>query len=310
MFDIHRYFPVLGYTNFTTAWNLLPERNPGCWDQTGNVPGLQFGQIHYQDLLEHSLYGLAPETNDLLVPDPNMCALIFCAHAFQNIEQTMAVPWMVVCLAELANLCDMTRHPRFDQQKFHALVNKFDAHYAVELVGDLIETYLGFNPLLCPPSDSRTSGADGRDLRFLRRPWRMVIFERVSFWAVLDRSVNDLLVPYGLHMGAITDQLGANTVVATSSQRRRYTALAADNGEILNRVLVQGSQGRRLPIQFSVAWTEEAFSFEISLPELPRGCYDLIIVNLGSFNCDTLYKEHRVSFSGTTPGGWSLTSLQ
>lgn len=86
--DLHEYFPVRGYPE--EGWQIdratltLPETF-----ERHRLPDLppDFAQsgIYYGDLLTHSQTGIAPGTERLTFPTPEMACLILCAHAFRDI---------------------------------------------------------------------------------------------------------------------------------------------------------------------------------------------------------------------------------
>ncbi len=182
--EIHRCFPVYSYPPGITACDLVPEHHPGLWHQpftqlhrreigddalmaTLQAEGarwnrtLRHREIHYEDLLAHSVCGTTPDTADLRVPHPNMAAFLLCAHEFMNYAGPLLMTALPVKLAILADILDLTRHPQFDLPGFLSLAERFQGQDALAFVGGLLQTCFGSNPfpLLRPPDPLRRGGA-------------------------------------------------------------------------------------------------------------------------------------------------------
>lgn len=235
--DAHAYYPVLSYPPGVAAAALDPGQHPGRWEQRfGPVPARE---IRHEHLREHCMPGSHPATRDLRVPDPNMAALILCAHEFRTAIHPPVHADLVVQMGKLADLHDLVEHPRFDRGAFGRLVEQFAAHDAVRLVGWLLKRHFGRNPFhdAGPPP-----------------PPRLVTW--FGGWASLT-TADELLVPPPL--AAMIRRLQPNTVEAPAGAPARPRTP--------ERVIAQSAGGASFP--FAVAFFHDAAGLhcDVHLPE-------------------------------------------
>ena len=128
--DLHDYFPVRGYP--ATGWNAdavtaLPETFTRH-ELPDLSPDFAESAIRYADLLAYSRRGVAPGTEGLTFPAPEMACLLLRAHAFR--DATVTLHYMadesLLCLGELADADALARLPDFDAALFAELVSRFN----------------------------------------------------------------------------------------------------------------------------------------------------------------------------------------
>ena len=270
--DGHRYMPVYSFPNRVRAVDFTPAQNPGAWNQTIEV---RHSQVRYPDLLEYSVSGVVPGTEQFLILNPNMAVFLSCIHIFSHGSQLRPDEIATVKLGELAQLNRLIRLPAFKKEQFLELVERFDGYDSVGFVGDLMNHSLGFNPLPALPREMEVR--------------REVFVGRYSevFWASSPWTLDDLLIQQETgDMRSVVDHLGANTVTAgTSGSARAYSAASPGKGEVIERVITLESRGKKLPIEFYATWGERALILDVSVME-PVGAYrEQVRVDVGDALC-------------------------
>ena len=250
--DIHRYYPV--YTlSADFAASIDPAQNPKVWLQSVDV---RINQINYSDLQERSV-PLTTVDGHVAIPDPNMTALIACAHAFRDCLHLVPRKFAAARLAELCEIRELIRHPGFAAETFLEIVERFGADSAVQFIAGLLLSYFGGVTLPKRPSRSR----DGQ----------IMLGRFYNLWFSTPWSSDDLLIRgESCNMDSLVTHLGGNTVVAgTTSHRRRYTALADGKAGLMKRVIIAGESKAAAPIDLSVTWREDALCFDLSVRTPP-----------------------------------------
>ena len=267
--DTYNYIPVWSYPKETTSADFDPKLNPGIWNQTAQPV---HSEIHVADFIEHSLSDLGPEAEPLIVPDPTMAVLIVCAHLFTDFFHGMPGRFGRLPLARFAEICELCKHPEFDRKSFATLVRRSNAFDSVLFSGDLLTSYMGYDPL---PSEL-LSGQP-------RREWRR--YYRTNFWLPAPWSYDDLLMPREAAepLRNLLNELGANIVVATAYPgERTYWAVKPGKGEPLERVITRNVGAKRLPVEVSLGWGTDAMVVEIEIAGLPDS-EDAVFIEFGGF---------------------------
>lgn len=296
--DVHRHFPAWGFLDSMKSISLVPAENPGIWVQGAEKLSLS---IELEDLLRHSTVPAAPEVRNFIVPNPTMAVLIHCTHILKHYCWNMFTgPRAAFRLAELVEVRDLTRHAAFDRPLFATLVSQFRGEDAVAFVGRLLDTLFGDDPFLHVISQCPIEWG----VRFPIRLWH-------GFWAILDWSLDDLLLPIPQQMTSrFVRQLGENRVVARrEGERQIYAALTAGVGQALERVLVRQENGFHLPLTLSVTWDEDALTFSVSVKQPISGHRERIRFNFGDFQfCEWVYEvEQQESYMINLQGEPRLT---
>ena len=283
--DLHKYFPVFGFPTLREGPNSTEAHGGEVWNHTFDE---QHHRVQLPDLLRHSMFGVAPEARGLVIPDPTMAVFLECAHTFGDFLSGMPPAIGALRLVKLAEIRDLAMHPRFSREDFLGIVDRFGGDDSVLFVGDLLDSYLGFNPL---PSLPLTSSG--------QREW---MFRHAKFfWLPAPWSPDDLLIRSGTTtpVEALASHLGANRVVAgVSTPGRVYAALAPGKGEAIERVITQNKRGKQIPIQLSASWRREALVIDVSVLEPPSAIYEGVRVDIDEFNCYWLFKNpERISWT-------------
>ena len=239
------------------------------------------------------MFGVAPEAREFMIPNPTMAIFLECAHTLRHFLSGVPPAIGALQLVKLAEIRDLAGHPRFSREDFLGLVDTFGGDDSVLFVGDLLDSYLGFNPLpSLPPTGSG------------RKEW---MFRHAKFfWLPAPWSPDDLLIRSGTttSVEALVSHLGANRVVAgDTTPGRVYAALAPGKGEAIERVITQNKSGEQFPIQLSVSWRREALVIDVSLLEPPSAIYEGVRVDIDEFHCWWMFKNpERISWKGEDSG--------
>jgi hypothetical protein len=267
--DTYNYIPVWSYPQEPIDAEFDPKLNPGVWNQTVRPVHTE---IHLADVLEHSMSDLGSEAEPLIVPDATMSVLIVCAHLFTDFFHGMPGRFGRLPLARFAEICELCRHPAFDQATFVDLVRQFSVSDSVHFVGGLLASYMGYNPLASTVHSGET-----------RREWSR--FYRSTFWLPALGSYDDLLMPREAAepLGNLVDELGANLVFATDHPgEHTYWSGASGEGEPLGRVITRNEGTERLELGVSLGWGTDAMVVEIEVVGIPES-EDNVYMEFGGF---------------------------
>lgn len=200
--DLHNYYPVLAYPP-DMAWIDFRELGSEKYSQTLRGP-LHFKEfeIGYDDLRRESVLSVVPETKGLVFPNPAMAILVMCAHGFRN--YTTGLHYLrenqATKLAELADICELTRLREFNPIHFMGLVERYGARDSINFVHYLLDSYS------LPHSLPSTAKPNAKTLQ--RRSWRSDTLEdrgeqlgaavfpenlACGGWVVLDDADNWLI---------------------------------------------------------------------------------------------------------------------
>ena len=245
--EVHSHFPVQSYPESVAPLDYIPEDHPGIWWQPEYQNNLPHAELTYQNLMDASTSGAAPEADGLMTLAPHMMALLLCAHTFRNIIEGHRFR-----LSEIADIQALVRHPAFDQRRFRDVVDEFNGQDAVHMTNHLGKCCLGVQ--LLPQETNREKWDTGQRL-----------LQALGYW-VGWRSFEEILLP--LESGDLFARLGANAVTAsTSGVPASYSVVGAGVGEPITRLIVPASQKRLLPFEFSITSAEEAITFDLLLPK-------------------------------------------
>lgn len=232
-FDLHAYFPVYRYTHELLDADLTPQHHPGIWQQTY---GLELSRITFEDLEQHAHRGKNTDVRHIVVTDPNLQAIIICAHAFMNFTNMWSISHRekaYVRLGEIADLFTLVENPSFTKERFLSYVNMFNAYDAVEWAASVAVSVFGLNPL--PVLVGTLMGDRLPPGRFPRCLWW-------NFWANLSSEADDLLRTSWLSMDWMTAQLGANRLTARNGRTLGYATIIAEGTLPLTRCITQLSE--------------------------------------------------------------------
>jgi hypothetical protein len=122
-FDVHRYFP---------AWQYV---------EAGSTPYLtKSRRLDYRDLVAGAVPDPDVSREDVLIPGPEMTAILLCFHVFKDyIEPPFLTQIAKVKMGELAEFLELHGMIQFDRVKFMALATEYGGRDAVEFVTTVIK---------------------------------------------------------------------------------------------------------------------------------------------------------------------------
>jgi hypothetical protein len=144
--DLHSHFPIFSYGESFQYIDFPHSSKSAILQQNCSMKQQYIG---FDTLLKHSLNVNTSSTINVRVADPNMLALIICAHSFMNYVNMWSISHRqkaYIRLGELADLFDLARHPAFDKNTFLALVTQFEGHDTVEWAVSMTQLLLGKSP--------------------------------------------------------------------------------------------------------------------------------------------------------------------
>ena len=269
--DSYDYIPVPSYSDDTAVEDLDPALHPGVWNQTARP--LHNG-IRFADVAENSFSNVGTEAEPLIIADPTMTILIACTHLFNDFFSRMPFRFATLPLSTFAEICELSRHPRFDQKRFARLVQRFNASDCVQFTEELLMSYMGYDPLA-----SRLLGSG------TRREW-MHCF-RFVFWLPTPWTHDDLLLleEPSRPLMELHNELGANLVIASRQPNERtYQALLPGSDQPLERVITRNVGGKQLPLEVSLGWGIDTVVLTIRVVSLPDTEYDHLSVQFSGFS--------------------------
>lgn len=281
-FDIHEYFPVYGYSPALQNASLLPAHNAGRWQQSYQ---LQHTRITFEDLERHAQCGNQPATRDVRITDPNLQAIIICAHAFMNYTNMWSISHRekaCVRLGELNDLFSLAAHPSFTKERFLAYVARYQAKDAVEWAACMALSVFGKSPL---PMPSSISLGDPLPLgRFPRCLWW-------NFWSEVPSKPDDLLTTRWLSMDWLANQLGTNPV--TVGGRQAATMPSTEGAACLARCITQHAEP--IPITFQARRAEWGVEAHLRVQWTSPADLERVRIDLGDRATELIYdaRENR-----------------
>lgn len=269
--DMHAYFPVYSYPPSLSSADMRPDHHPAAWHQSYQ---LQQREITYDDLSIDAIRSKSSETEGVIVPDPNMLALILCSHAFLNYTNMWSISHRekaCVRLGEIADLFDLAEHLAFSRARFYQLVNRFGANDAVEWAACIAASLFGKNPL--PVPIPVRLGDELPDGRFPRCLWW-------NFWIDLRSGTDELLQRQWLDMGSLITQLGANTLLAVEGRTGTHSTVNAQSAKRLRRFITQAADKSPVPLNLEVSRSEHGVRLDLQV-ETEQGDADRVRVDFG-----------------------------
>ncbi len=277
-FDIHEHFPVYGYTQALLASDLMPQHHAGIWQQSYH---LQHSKITFEEFEQYAYCGRQPGTSHVLVPDPNLLAIIICAHAFMNYTNMWSISHRekaCIRLGEIADLFSLATHPLFSKEQFLAYVNLYHARDAVEWAASVAVSVFGKNPLPIPVLIGL--GDPLPAARFPRCLWW-------DFWANLSSETDDLLRTWWLSMDWVTEQIGANRFPARDGQTASYATVNAENTLPLTRYITQLSDP--IPLLLHVKKSDSGIVIHLQVHTTFQVDIERVRVDLGNIASEWIY---------------------
>jgi hypothetical protein len=257
--DLQSYFPVHSYAGLDRD-ALDPNAHPGVWVQPAYRPTMR--PVDWLLLDRHRLDHALPDGGRVSTPRPELLAIVLSAHAFMNFTNVWSISHRekpYVRLGELADLADLTAHPRFDRDIFAELVHRLDATDAVAWAAWAFESLVG-------PTD-RAGAGDGRHPRCLWWSW----------WADVPVADGSWLRPDWYDMGQVTSALGANRVTLAGGRSRK---LALDDPRALPRQLRLAADPGAWSA--SLKFDDDGSTITVTLPERPATPVQRVRVDFGS----------------------------
>ncbi|MDT0268658.1 nucleotidyltransferase family protein [Streptomyces sp. DSM 44915] len=139
--DLHGYFPVWRY--------------PAAPHTVAHGGGLAMAdwpttrRLTYETVLTDSVPHPGSPSGTLRIPDVTTATLLLCAHVFKDyVEPPFIQPLAKVRLAELCEIRDLARHPKFDAARFTELATEHAAQDAVGFVRQLLTDLDALPPTL------------------------------------------------------------------------------------------------------------------------------------------------------------------
>lgn len=281
--EIHRYFPAWAYPSGLTD-DMRPSSHPGVWMQP--FADFRETQILVQDIAADAAPGIAPQTHVLMLPSPTVMALLLCLHVFRHYVEGQPLDSPTVRLCEIADVRDLARDPRFQEEQFQALANRFSAHDAVNFVRQLLRLYLQTD-LFNRPKQERVH--DDLTAGIMAFPLRL------SFWSgwAAPCTPNEMLRQ--LNPKQVFDRLDPSVVIADGNWYDTFSpAYDGDTAmRLLPRVIVRSPLKELIPVRLSACWETERLLLNVEiLQPCPRGYRYQVL----------LYYPYK--FQGTRPAGF------
>lgn len=135
--DIHKFIPVFGCSE--GMMNKASKAESPIFFES--FTKLTRDEIPYSELNRDAF--AVPSFGGMRVPNVHHQILILCAHIFKNFVHSLFHCSSGVILAELLDVCDLLRHPTFDEERFELLIGSPERQASVDFVGGLISRILG-----------------------------------------------------------------------------------------------------------------------------------------------------------------------
>ncbi|PIS15724.1 hypothetical protein COT62_02190, partial [Candidatus Roizmanbacteria bacterium CG09_land_8_20_14_0_10_41_9] len=142
-FDIHDHFPVYSYSSELRNTSLFLPSQANIRQQNYSFISRL---IAFSDLNRHAHRGKQPPLDNVVVTDPNLLAIIICAHTFMNYTNMWSISHRkkaYVRLSEIADLFSLSKHPDFDAKKFLEYTRHYRAQDSVEWAASVSMSIFG-----------------------------------------------------------------------------------------------------------------------------------------------------------------------
>ncbi len=279
--DVHDHFPVYSYTDLLLNANLTPSSNSGVWHQSYTMKQCA---ITYSDLRKHSYQGNKPDTMNITVADPNILAIIICAHAFMNYTNMWSISHRekaYVRLGEIGDLFELVNHPAFSAGIFLSLVERFEALDAVEWAANVTSVLFGKNPL--PLGSSVTLGEELPNTRFPRCLWW-------NFWANLPSGTDELIQKWWLPMDRLTRELGHNKLTTHQGTSGLHSTIRQGGCSLLQRFITQ--EEYPIPLILEISTSETSLVININVLSNLDTDIDRIRIDFGCVASEWSYSRN------------------
>lgn len=281
--DLHAYFPVYAYSPDLRAADLRPARHPGDWSQGAEVDMQRLG---YADLLATAHESRRPGQGGVVVPGPEVQALVLCSHAFMNFTNVWSIshrPKPYVRLCEIADLAPLAEHPSFDRDRFAALAERFGAEDCLEWVAWVSGSLLGEQALAVPPRRGRETDESGR--RFPRCLWW-------RFWADVPVEPEALLARPWLAMNELVAQLRPEVLSADRGRTRMHTTVPDGEGPRLRRVITLAGQAAPVRCRIGAARMDGGVRVTAEVERHRDADSERVRVDLGAPAVEWIHEAH------------------
>jgi len=203
-FDIHDHFPVYAYPKDVREADFTFLKSTKVKKQNYNFTSrsISFDALE-KDADEIDKLGL----KNIKVVDPNLLAIIICAHSFMNFTNMWSISHRkkaCVRLGEISDLFYLTKHPQFDSKKFLSYCRQYHAGDSVIWTANMLMSIFGINPLPVQVGISR--GDLIPSPLFPRCLWWI-------FWADIPTETDDLLLPNWMFINKLFDYIGVNKIL-------------------------------------------------------------------------------------------------
>lgn len=258
-FDIHEYFPVYSYSTQLRKAKLTKFSRA---KSQKNDYAFKSKKITFKDLYRYTLQTGKTRRYAGNVTDPNLLAIIICAHAFMNYTNMWSISHRkkaYVRLGEIADLFSLSQHNDFEKSKFSEYVDRYDARDCVAWAANISTSLFGTNPL-----PIKIKNRDISLSKFPRCLWW-------NFWTCFPEQLDDLLFPNWMSISKITKYIGASTVTPT-------TTIYSDN---LKRCFSKNN--RLIPASFNFQLKQKSLIVEIKIHKTTKSSIDRIRIDFGKY---------------------------
>lgn len=297
-FDIHEYFPVYSYSLQLRKANITSSSKSGIRIQNYYFTSRR---ITFSDLKRDAHHGKKVPLDKIVVTDPNLLAIIICAHSFMNYTNMWSISHRKkVCLrlSEIADIFVLSKHPDFDVKKFLEYVQQYNAQDCVEWVASVSASLFGKNPLPVPVKLKK--GDTIPPERFPRCLWW-------NFWIGFPSRPDDLLFTDWMSIDRIIDHTDANSVIWNNIKKSSgwYSPIPQSNSLLLKHYF---SMGKR-PIQVSLnfRYTKRSFVIEIQMKKTAKISIDRMRIDFGKYAME--WEFDNIERKVKTTGDKEVTSL-
>jgi Uncharacterised nucleotidyltransferase len=255
------YIEVQAYVPVYSAPDGMDHGSPWRRDDSADIHSVIRRDVRISDLLIDST-PFHVHGGEVHIPSAEMAALIICAHLYRN-QLSLPGPSRLatVRLCELAELIDLQRMPTFCQDRFEALIDRFNANRALSYTNDLIDALLS-------PQEEEAQGARGMELS------RSLWWDNGQHGFVCKtspaESLSDLIVRSS-SLDQLLETLGTNEIRATASlESSKYASFDQEGAQVLALVGAYSVQAEVLEIELSACWDWEiGLRFDVTIfPEL------------------------------------------
>jgi len=273
-FDIHDHFPVYSYSSELRNADLISLNKVNIRHQSYSFASQP---IAFSDLGRHAHHGKQPPLDSVVVTDPNLLAIIICAHAFMNYTNMWSISHRkkaYVRLSEIADLFSLSKHADFDTKKLLKYTRRYHAQDSVEWAASVSMSLFGENPL--PVNINLKKGDLIPASRFPRCLWW-------NFWVGLPAKPDDLLFTNWMSIDKLTDYIEANEVVFGNDLKSSgwYSSMSKENLTMLKRYFTMN--GKPILISLNFRHAKRSLVIEINIERTMKTSIDRVRVDLGKY---------------------------